>query len=325
MKIGICYDLRDHYLNEGYSEEETAEFDRESTIEALETAISDNGHKPERIGNIKQLVSELAKGNRWDMVFNICEGLHGQYSRESQVPALLDAYKIPYTFSEPLIMSVSLKKDITKIILKEFGIKTPDFYLINNEADIFKKNLPFPLFVKPVAEGTSKGVTDKSRVNTKKELEETAKQLLVKFKQPVLVETFCTGREFTTGLVGTGKDAIYAGALEIVLLDGAEQNAYSYINKERCEELVDYRLVTDKQLNKSLEDLSLKIWSILECRDAGRIDFMMDSSGELSFIEINPLAGMHPTHSDLPILWGKIGKEYKDLIKLIIDSVAKRS
>ncbi len=325
MKIGLTYDLRDHYLKEGYSEEETAEFDRESTIEALEEAVRANGHIPERIGNIKQLVAALNSGKKWDMVFNICEGLHGKYSREAQVPALLDAYNIPYTFSDPLIMALSLKKDLTKVVVKNAGFRTPDFYLINNVDEIACVKLKFPVFLKPVAEGTSKGVSENSKVNSQDELTAVATTLLKKYKQPVLAERFCTGREFTTGVLGTGKDAEYLGALEIILNESAEKNAYSYINKERCEELVEYRLLVDDKLNSKLGELSLGIWNLLECRDAGRLDFMMDEDGKLSFIEVNPLAGIHPTHSDLPILWSKLGRDYNDLIGRIIDSVMKRS
>jgi D-alanine-D-alanine ligase len=325
MLVGLTYDLRDDYLKEGFTEEQTAEFDRESTIKALDDAIKSNGYTTERIGNIKALTKKLADGRKWDLVFNICEGLYGKYSRESQVPALLDAYNIPYTFSDPLMIAVSLKKDLTKIIAQSFGVKTPAFAVINTKNDIDKINLEYPLFVKPIAEGTSKGVTSRSKVSNKQELHDSCIELLDRFNQPVLVETYCTGREFTCGIIGTGENAQYIGSLEVVLKGSAEKNAYTYKNKENCEELIEYRLLTDDSLNEKIKALTLKIWNIFGFRDAGRLDFMIDSNGELNFIEANPLAGLHPEHSDLPILCSKAGIKYNDLIGRIIKSALQRA
>ncbi len=320
MLIGLTYDLKDDYLQEGFSEEQTAEFDRESTIAALEKAINDSGYKTERIGNIKALTGQLAAGKRWNLVFNICEGFSGLYSRESQVPALLEAFDIPYTFSDPLSLGVSLKKDITKIIAKNYNIKTPDFFTVTEAKDLDGMNPDFPLFVKPVAEGTSKGVTSKSKVQNMEELNKACLDLLQRFKQPVLVETFCPGREFTSGVVGSE----YLGSLEVILKDNAEKHAYSYQNKENCEEFVEYKLLTGNELNNKIREMALKIWKIFGFRDGGRIDFMLDSAGELNFIEVNPLAGLHPEHSDLPILCSKLGISYGELINRIIDSALKR-
>ena len=109
LKIGITYDLRDDYLKEGYGLEETAEFDLLDTIEAIEKVILDNGFQADRIGNVKALTRRLAAENRWDLVFNIAEGLNG-FGREAQIPALLDAFNIPYTFSAPLGHTLSLHK-----------------------------------------------------------------------------------------------------------------------------------------------------------------------------------------------------------------------
>ena len=129
MKIGITYDLKQEYLARGYSEEETAEFDREDTIDAIEAALAGLCHIPDRIGSIKSLTERLAAGDRWDLVFNIAEGLKG-FGREAQVPALLDAYNIPYTFSDPLILSLTLHKGMIKHVLRDMGIPTPDFFVV---------------------------------------------------------------------------------------------------------------------------------------------------------------------------------------------------
>src|ERR1700761_1843182 len=157
MRIGVTYDLRSDYLALGFGEEETAEFDAEETIAAVCDALAVLGHQPIRIGGIRPLTQRLAAGERWDAVFNICEGLKG-VSREAQVPALLEAYDIPYVFSDPLTLALCLDKAMTKRVLRDAGVPTADFALIETDADIEKVALGFPLFLKPVSEGSGKGV-----------------------------------------------------------------------------------------------------------------------------------------------------------------------
>src|ERR1700743_422681 len=123
MRIGVTYDLRSDYLAMGYGEEETAEFDSEVTIAALCSALAGLGPTPLRIGGVKTLVERLAKGERYDAVFNFCEGLRG-VAREAQVPALLDAYDIPYVFSDALTMALTLDKAMTKRVVRDCGVPT---------------------------------------------------------------------------------------------------------------------------------------------------------------------------------------------------------
>lgn len=323
LKIGLTYDLRDDYLKEGYGLEATAEFDLPDTIEAIEQVILDNGFQADRIGNIKSLARRLVSGDRWDLVFNIAEGLYG-FGREAQVPALLEAYNIPYTFSDPLGNAVTLHKGFTKQIIRNLGIPTPDFALINHVKDVEKVTLPFPLFAKPVAEGTGKGITELSKITNHKNLQKVCKQLLKTFQQPVLVETYLPGREFTVGILGTGKDARALGTLEVILKPAAEKNAYSYENKEHYDILVEYVLVKDKEAQKAM-NFSLAAWRGLDLRDAGRIDLRSDINGIPHFMEVNSLAGLNPVRSDLPILCSKIGMSYHKLITAIIKSALKRT
>ena len=166
MKIGLTYDLRTDYLNDGYSLEETAEFDKESTIEGIEQAIHNSGHHTERIGNSKSLMKQLLSGQRWDMVFNIAEGLYGE-GRESLVPALLENFKIPYVFSGPVTLGISLNKAFAKQIIRDSNINTPDFFVVTRVEDVDRIHLDYPLFAKPISEGTGKGIDSKSKVNTK--------------------------------------------------------------------------------------------------------------------------------------------------------------
>ncbi|MEE9913872.1 MAG: D-alanine--D-alanine ligase [Deltaproteobacteria bacterium] len=323
MTIGLTYDLRDDYLREGYSLEETAEFDKPDTISAIENVILQNGYQTDRIGHIQALTRRLASGDRWDLVFNIAEGLNG-FGREAQVPALLDAYKIPYTFSDALGQTLTLHKGMTKHIVRDLGIPTPDFAVVSDPEDIDLIRLPYPLFAKPVAEGTGKGITALSKIDKAEDLRTVCLKLLKTFHQPVLVETYLPGREFTVGIVGTGRDARAIGAMEVILNPDAEQYAYSYDNKEHYENLVQYAPADDPEAKKAME-ISLQAWRGLGLKDGGRIDLRSDARGVPHFIEVNSLAGLNPVRSDLPILCRLVGITYRQLITDILHSAFKRA
>jgi D-alanine-D-alanine ligase len=321
--VGITYDFRDDYLDQGFSEEETAEFDRADTIKAIEETLQHLGYQTDRIGNIKHLATRLSAGNRWDMVFNIAEGLRG-FGREAQVPALLDAYEIPYTFSGPLVLALTLHKGLTKHVIRDLGIPTPDFCVVEDPSDIETVDLPFPLFAKPIAEGTSKGVSAASRIETSEDLNAVCRNLLAVFRQPVIIENYLPGREFTVGITGTGRDAEAVGVIEVVVQQGGEEGGYSYLNKKRFEEWIRYRLVEDTTAQKA-KATAVAAWRGLGCRDAGRIDLRVGSRGVPEFLEVNPLAGLNPDISDLPILCRLAGMTYRELIKKIMDSALLRS
>ena len=322
MRIGLTYDLRADYLAMGMSEEESAEFDAEITIESLCKALSGLGYEPVRIGHIRALTERLAVGERWDAVFNICEGVQG-YAREAQVPGLLEAYGIPAVFSDPLTLALTLDKGWTKRIVRSAGVPTADFAVIESPADIAAVNLPFPLFLKPIAEGSGKGVNERSRVGNASELRAVANELLSRFRQPVLVETYLAGREFTVGITGTGPDASALGVMEIRPTAKGTQSGYSYEDKEHWEERITLHLMDDAEA-RAAADVALAAWRALRCRDGGRVDIRNDAAGKPHFLEVNPLAGLNPHHSDLCFLAEFKGLTYQELIGLIMDSFLKR-
>ena len=322
MRIALTYDLRDDYLAAGHSEEEAAEFDRPETIDGIAQALAALRHSPVRVGNLAALAARLLAGERWDLVFNIAEGLYG-LARESQVPALLDAWRIPYTFSDPLVLALSLHKGMTKRVVRDAGVPTPDFRLVEEETDVEAVDLPFPLFCKPVAEGSSKGVTPASRVTGPDALRAVCRDLLARFGQPVLVEEYLPGREVTVGILGTGRRAEALGVLEVLLGPGAESGIYSYHNKEHYEALVDYRVAGDADA-RAAGEVALAAWRALGARDAGRVDLRFDAGGRPCFLEVNPLAGLHPVRSDLAILARRVGLGYQGLIGRIVQSAQER-
>lgn len=322
-RVGLTFDLKETYLKAGYSELEAAEFDRADTIEGLGDALSSLGYQVDRIGNIKQLAERLVDGERWDLVFNICEGMYG-IGREAQVPGLLDAYNIPYVFSDTVVCAVTLHKGMTKDVVRAAGVSTPDYFVVSEISDLDRITLAYPLFAKPIAEGTSKGITARSKINDASQLREVCQDLLIEHRQPVLVERFLPGREFTVGMIGTGSRTTALATMEITLSHGAHSEAYSYHNKIHWEELVRYSLLPHGELRNEIEGLAIRAWRALGCRDGGRIDVRLDEGGQPSFIEVNPLAGMHPERSDLPMMAAMAGIDFSSLIGMIMNSAEIR-
>lgn len=321
-KVGLTYDLKEEYIRQGYNSEEVAEFDTIDTIDALEKAISDLGFEVIRIGNIFNLVHFLNQGNRCDLVFNICEGMFG-IAREAQVPCLLDAYRIPYVFSEPDVLNLTLDKGLTKLLLQQSGIPTARFTVVSELSALSSITAPYPLFVKPVAEGTSKGIDGFSLVRDSRQLEHSVSYLLNNFHQPVLVETFLPGREFTVGIVGTGEDAKSLGTMEIILNENAPHPIYSYTIKKEWKKYARYALASDP-VAIECGKIALEVWKIIKGKDAGRVDLRLDANGMPNVIEVNPLAGLNPTYSDLPILARLGGISYQEVISEIMKSATTR-
>ena len=325
MRIGLTYDLRSDYLALGFSLEATAEFDKEETIAGIEGALRDLGYATDRIGHAKALVKRLESGDRWDLVFNICEGLEG-VAREAQVPALLDLYGVPYVFSDPLVLALTLHKGMTKRVVRDAGVPTSDFCVYESAEDLAGLRFDAPFFVKPVAEGTGKGCSAKSVVRDRAALAAVCDELVARFRQPALIEPYLAGREFTVGITGTGRQAQVVGSMEIVLLSNAEQGGYSYDNKSQYEDRVVYRPCepVHDPVAAAAEQVSLAAWRALGCRDGGRVDIRCDAAQNPMFLEVNPLAGLNPKDSDLPILSRMANVSYTALIGRIMDSAVAR-
>jgi len=323
LSIGLTYDLKDDYLRDGFSPEDVLEFDSEQTVAGLEAAMAGSGHSTERIGRGRELARRLVGGERWDLVFNICEGVWGR-SREAQVPALCELYDQPYTFADPLTCAITLDKAMAKRVVRDHGLATAPFAVVRTPEEAMSVKIPAPLFLKPVAEGSSKGITGRSLVRDRRDLGVACRTLLERFKQPVLVEAFLPGREVTVGIVGHGTTARVVAVMEVSFTDRAETLAYTALNKEEYQDRVAYRLVSDEPLASQARDVALAISSALGCRDAARVDLRCDEAGDLNFLEVNPLPGINHVRSDLPIMARLAGTSYQDLIGAIIDSARSR-
>lgn len=328
MNIGLAYDLRqDVSAAEGQPDDALEEYDSLETVEGISAAIQAMGHDVVRLGGGRDFLTGILQ-RPVDLVFNISEGRGDYRSREAQVPATLEMLGIPYTGSDPGCLSVCLDKPLTKKLASLAGISTPRWHTISclNELEqIDLKELPYPAFVKPANEGSSKGIRGSSRVETPQQMASAATFLLQSYNQPVMVEEFIDGHEITVGVVGNCPAAVL-GVMRVVPRKATAHFVYSIEVKRDWENLVDYECPAelDPGTSRDLTDISLRAFKVLECRDFGRLDFRVTSAGKVYFLEINPLAGLNPRSSDLPIMARKVGWSYERLISEILQAAMDR-
>ena len=323
MKLGFTYDLREDYVARGHSREETAEFDGAATIDLIATTLEGLGYSVDRIGHVHHLVERLARGDHWDLVFNIAEGLRGP-GREAQIPALLEACDIPFVFSSSWTMMVTLDKALTKTVLAQQGVATAPWCVAQDPSFVLPAGMHYPLFLKPVGEGSSIGVLDQSLVRAPAGLAPTLAMLLKRYRQPVLVECFLSGREFTVGILGTGDNARVLGVMELHLDRLGKPFARSADNKDIDHTVSAFHSLCEGAMREAAGELALQSWRVLGGRDAGRVDLRCDDEGQPHVLEVNALPGLTPGYSDLCILAGLAGLRYPDLLAAILREATTR-
>jgi D-alanine-D-alanine ligase len=320
LRVALVYNLRRVTVAEGDSE---AEFDTPTTIEALCQAIRVQGHDVIALEFNADLPMALRQANV-DMVFNIAEGLHGM-NREAQVPALCEMLGIEYTGSDAACMAVTLNKALAKKLVAQDDILTPAFAVLHDGQEKLPKSFTFPAIVKPIAEGSSKGILEKQVVEDEASLREVAQILIRTYRQPVLAEAFLPGREFTVALLGERKPRVLP-IMEIVFTDKSDPfPTYTFKskfegvgveNKVPCE--------VDPILLRQLERTAKAAFQAVGCRDLARIDLRLDSEGRVHFIECNPLPGMAPNFSDLCVMAKAEGTTYEALVAEIMAPAVRR-
>ncbi len=324
--IGITYDLKGDW--QGASDDPVdaaAELDGHKTIECLKAALESAGHKVVLIGGARQLISRVTGGDlKVDIVFNISEGFKGR-NRESQVPAILDLYNIPFVGADALTLGVTLDKVVAKKCFIAEGIPTARYFKATLEDNLFALNtIGFPLFVKTLHEGTSKGITQASRVADFEQLKAQVEHINRNYKQPALVEEFIKGTEFTVGVIGNNPPVAmpvvqYAIAGKTAL--GNEFYSYRHVAEKLVEHICPAPI--DEKLAKNLQELAVRAYKSVDCRDFGRVDFRVDEAGKPYVLEINPLPNLSP--DDVFVLFGKVLKmSYNQIINKIMDEALLR-
>lgn len=344
MKVALLYNQKPERLpaTSRYASDEFAEWDNAETIQAVADAL--RAHPlvsevvlidchPERI----LAIVETLQRAKPDICFNIAEGI-GLPSREAQIPALLDLMGIPYTGSDPMTLCVTLDKARAKEILAYHHIPTPAFSLISSLSDAEEFALrehAYPMIVKPLHEGSSKGIFERSVVTSQEELSAQLREVLTVYKQPALVEAFLSGREFTVGLLGNGKSAQVLPIVEITFehLPATSRKIYSYEAKWLWDdpsnpvEVFRCPAPIAPELAEQISDVCKRAYAALRCRDWARIDVRLDAQTRPHVIEVNPLPGILPNpdeHSCLPMAARQAGLSYPQLIQRVLDEALKR-
>ena len=325
LKVGITYNLKkDFSQRENQPIDLLEEFDSEETIDAIREVLESEGHEVIKLGGDRGLIDRVRQGPI-DIVFNIAEGLEGR-NREAHIPALLEFLSIPYTGSDPLTLSLTLDKAMAKRVVMSQNIPTPRFKKIEKMNDLDGLDLHYPLFIKLCYEGSSKGVRLDSKILDPRSLGEKTRNLLETYGSPVLVEEFVKGPEFTVGVLGND-DPFVLGVMQIEIKGNPpEESIYSLEIKREWEEKVRYHCPPsiDQNLLKKIEEVALRSYRALECRDVSRVDIRVGEDRTPYFLEINPLPGLSPVYGDLVIMARSMGWDYARLVKTIFHQALKR-
>jgi D-alanine-D-alanine ligase len=330
MKVGLCLNQK-RTTDTPASQDRYAEWDDAETVEAVRSALA-RRHEVFSIEGDEEAFAKFKK-YRPEIVFNMAEGMYGT-TREAQIPALLEMLQTPYTGSDPLTLAVCLDKAMAKIVLRHNGIPTPPFGVVYDQKG--KGRFPsFPLIVKPLREGSSKGILNSSLVHNPSQLRKEIDRVLTQYHQPALVERFMPGREFTVALLGNGKEVQVLPIVEIQFEElPAEINPiYSFEAKwiwdtvERPLEIFSCPAKVPAALRKKIESVCRAAFLALGVRDWCRIDVRLDESGEPNILELNPLPGILPNpdaNSCFPKAARTAGMTYEELINRVLEIACQR-
>ncbi|MEZ4460384.1 MAG: D-alanine--D-alanine ligase [bacterium] len=322
IRVGLIFNVKRIKPAIDGENDDDAEYDAPATIEAIRSAIERLGHDVVMLEARADILRKI-EDSRIDVAFNVAEGLTGR-TREAVVPAVLDMLQIPFTGSDAATMALTLDKALAKRIVRDFGVPTPRSLVMFTGKEKIPADMHFPVMVKPVAEGSSKGVLDSGVAENDQELRHKALALVEKYKQPALVETYLPGREFTVGLLGGPRPRVLP-PMEIVFKEGVKNPVYSFAHKQEAG-LVGYEVPAnvDAKLLKEIESVCRRSFEALGCRDVARIDVRCDVNGAVNFIECNPLPGLTPGWSDLCLISDASGVSYDELIKQILSPAIRR-
>ncbi len=322
IEIGIAHDLaseRSGNEPDDYFEE----YDSPETIDALAETLRSLGHRVRPLGGGHGLLRALLDAPP-ELVFNVAEGGKTR-SREAHVPAVCEMLGIPITHSDPTTLCLCLDKALAKQVVRAAGVPTPAGIVVTEASA--RPPFDFPMIAKPVGEGSSIGLRSASRIDDAQQLRDRIGRLLADYQQPVLVEPFCSGPEFTVGIVGNGAAATVLGVMEVVPRTCAlDEFVYSVDVKRRAFENVDYVVPPDrsKAIVDRIAEIAMTAYRALSCRDIARIDVRMDPRGEPQFLEANPIPGLKPGWGDIVVLAERVGIAYADLLARVVDGAWRR-
>jgi D-alanine-D-alanine ligase len=316
IRVGFTYNIK---RDSSEKNDEQAEWDPPETIIAISNALAEQGHIVVHLEATPDLPRVLAEADV-DLIFNIAEGVEGR-NREAQVPALCELLGIPYTGSDSATLAITLDKALCKKVLNQHDILTPNFMVMESGRERLDGDLKFPLIVKPNAEGSSKGIGSTNVVDSEEGLRVAVTKIIDRYRQPCLVEEYISGREFTVGLLGSGKRPRVLPPMEILFKDQSNTRpVYDYVVKQDWQKFVEYQCpaqLAEAEL-KAIERVARSTFFALDCRDFARIDLRVTSDGKIYVFEVNPLPGMTPDYSDLVLISKAAGMDYGQLVAEIM-------
>jgi D-alanine-D-alanine ligase len=342
LRVGLIYNLKKNVAVEWDAPPDAlAEYDSAETVQALEDALLMGGHNVIGLEGDETLLDAVRRAAP-DICFNIAEGLRGD-AREAQVPALLEMLGIPYTGSRVLAHAISLDKAVTKQLWRDVGLPTAPFQVFQGADDALDPRLTFPLFVKPVHEGTGMGINGDSIVQSEAGLRAQVEWVVETYDQPALVEGYLPGREFTVGLIGNRRqqderrrpdfyDTLGYHVFPVLEIDagvGVGQGLYNAASKayspgEGGAPLYLCPADIPDAFGEILKTLAVAGFEAIGALDLGRVDFRLGSDGQPYMLEINTLPGLNPRVSDLCIMAQAEGIHYSDLINEVLDLAVAR-
>ncbi len=332
MNIALACSIKPDNIDEK-DKEKYAEFDSRETIKELAKAIEANNHKVEIIDvkeNIKDVLNN--KKSNISLVFNVAEGLHGE-EREAVVPKICEELKIPFSGAGSETSVIVLNKAKTKEILLTNNIPTPKFQVFNNEDEELKE-LEFPLLVKPLLEGSSKGLFNENLVNDEESLKKIIKKIKINYNQAAIVEEFLNGKEFTVPIIGYDNPVVLP--IVEIKFDHLPSNIHPmdsyeakwiYDNPEAEIDPLVCPAKLDKELEDKIKEIALKTFKVLDCKDWARIDMRLCKNNVPNVLEVNTPPGFMKDpkeNSRLPKAAYALGWSYEKLISEVLNSAIKR-
>ncbi|MDI6826426.1 MAG: D-alanine--D-alanine ligase [Candidatus Aenigmarchaeota archaeon] len=330
MRIGLTFNSLPK-SDSRYKTDEYAEFDDISVIMAIKKALESAGHEVILIEADRDAYEKL-KNSNLDFVFNIAECMFGE-SRRSQIPAMLEMLNIPYTGSGVLTQAITLNKARTKEILGFYGIPILKFQLFKTGNEPLNPYLKFPLFVKPNAEGSSKGITSKSLVKNEDELRERVSYIINRYHQPALVEEYLDGREFTVSLLGNPPKVLPIVEVDFSTLPDnipkfdCYEVKWFWDSPDNEVETVICPARIDKKIEARIKKVALYTFEVLGCVDLCRIDMRLDKNDVPNVLDVNVLPGLIPDpkeNSRFPKACYSAGMTYDEIILSILEAAMKR-
>ena len=341
LRVAVVANIKHNILADFDAPEDAlAEYDSLATVQALVDALNSAGHNA-YILEADETLLDTVRVRTPDICFNVAEGLRGD-SRESHVPALLEMLGIRYTGGKVLTHAISLDKGVTKQLWRDAGLPTAPFQVFHRADDPLDPELTFPLFVKPVREGSGMGINDDSIVHNLRDLRRQVQWVIDNYQQPALVEDYLAGREFTVGLIGNTlasgqyRGELYNGlgyhvfpVLEVDATEGESNGLYnslakSYLPGEEGAPLYLCPAPIEPDFATELKHLAIKAFEAVGALDVGRVDFKLGRYGRPYLLEINTLPGLNPAASDMCIISRAEGMPYDMLINEILNLALER-